>query len=156
VNGDLGFRIVAPDPCVTLDCDPATGCTATTLPVSQSCCSDLQRPRLAEAAVLCPQGRLLQIGRNADGFGRLNSCDYMRFRQRAQADAEIRFHIRVSCVNPLNRVTVKAKLVSATRGTWSTRRPACSCPAIRRRLLRAAHHHPSVLPGGAVPQHRGY
>jgi hypothetical protein len=88
VNGDLGFRIVAPDPCVTLACDPATGCTATTLPISQSCCTDLQRPRLAEAAVLCPQGRLLQIGRNTDGFGRLNSCDHMRFRQRAQADAD--------------------------------------------------------------------
>lgn len=116
VAGTAAFRIAPEDPCVTPVCDPATGCTGTVAPVSHPCCAAAPLPRLAEAEVFCPGGRLLRVGRNVEGFGALQSCDHLRFRQRAQASAELRFHIRVSCVNPLNPVSVRAKLESATRG----------------------------------------
>ncbi len=117
-SGDLDFRIAPADSCTTPVCDPATGCTATALPVDQSCCTDdPSLPRLPEAEVTCPQGRLLQIGRNADlTFGPLQSCDFIRFRQSAQTSASLRFHIRVSCVSVLNRVTITAHLETANRG----------------------------------------
>jgi hypothetical protein len=115
-DGDLAFRITPVDPCMTPVCDPATGCTESVVGLEQRCCDEVELPRLAEADVFCPQGRLLQIGGNTLGFGALQSCDHLRFRQRAQSSAELRFHIRVSCVSPLNRVTVTAKLESASRG----------------------------------------
>lgn len=114
--GTAAFRIAPADPCVTPACAPAAGCSGTVAPVGRSCCDGTELPRLPEAEVFCPAGRLLLIGRNTVGFGALGSCDHLRFRQRAQASAELRFHIRVSCVNPLNPVSVRAKLESATRG----------------------------------------
>lgn len=116
-DGELSFRIVPPDGCTTWDCDPATGCTQSVVSLEQRCCDAVDEPRIAAGEVFCPAGRELQIGRNKGvSFGPLQSCDHLRFTQRAQTSADIRIHIRVSCVNPLNRVTVKAKLESAVRG----------------------------------------
>jgi hypothetical protein len=117
-SGDLDFRITPADACTVPVCDPATGCTADARPVTELCCTGApEQPRLPEAEVSCPQGRVLQIGRNkGTSFGPLQSCDSMRFMQRAQTSAEIRIHIRVSCVNASNRVTVSARLESAGRG----------------------------------------
>ncbi|HSQ01544.1 MAG TPA: hypothetical protein VL049_30340 [Candidatus Dormibacteraeota bacterium] len=116
VAGTVAFRIAPDDSCATPVCDPATGCTATVAPVDHACCDGSALPRLPESEVFCPSGRLLQIGRNVSGFGRLQSCDHLRFLQSAQTSASLRLHIRVSCLNPLNRVTVHVKLESATRG----------------------------------------
>jgi hypothetical protein len=118
--GALEFRIAPVDACTTPVCDPATGCTATLPPLDQNCCADAEPTRLPEAPVICPSGLLLQVGRNDQSvpltFGRLYNCDYLRFRQRAQSDAELRIHVRVSCVNTLNRVTIGVRLESAVRG----------------------------------------
>lgn len=115
-SGDLPFRIVPSDPCVTAVCDPASGCGESVVGLARRCCDDVALPRLPEAEVFCPQGRLLQIGTNTLGFGPLQSCDHLRFRQRAQTSADVRVHIRVSCVNPLNRVTVTMRLDSPVLG----------------------------------------
>src|SRR6185295_3738249 len=105
------------DACTVPVCDPATGCTANARPVSEPCCTGApELPRLPEAEVSCPQGRVLQIGRDLNGFGALQSCDYIRFRQSAQTSASLRFHIRVSCVSVLNRVTITARLETDNRG----------------------------------------
>lgn len=117
VDGDLAFRIAPRDSCAVPVCDPAAGCTATLPPVTESCCDSAEIPRLPEAEVLCPQGRLLQVGRNAAGFGPLQNCDRLRFRRSAQTSASLRIHVRVSCMNTLARVIVNVHLVSASRGT---------------------------------------
>lgn len=114
--GTLDFRIATADACTTPVCDPAAGCIARLPPLERTCCAGPVAERLAEAPVHCPSGRLLQIGRNTIGFGRLHNCDVLRFRQRAQSDAELRFHVRVSCVNALNRVTIGARLESPIGG----------------------------------------
>ena len=114
--GALDFRIAPLDACSTPVCDPATGCTATVRPVEQRCCDGSEPVRLPEAPVYCPSGRLLQIGTNLIGFGPLQNCDLLRFRQRAQSDASMRIHVRASCVNALNRVTIGARLESPIRG----------------------------------------
>jgi hypothetical protein len=116
VDGDLAFRIAPRDSCATPVCDPAAGCTSTVPPVTETCCDGREVPRLPEAEVLCPSGRLLLVGRNADGFGALQNCDRLRFRRSAQTSASLRLHVRVSCLNTLNRVSVSARLESAARG----------------------------------------
>ncbi|MBX3025728.1 hypothetical protein KF840_12545 [bacterium] len=115
-SGDLPFRIAPRDPCTVPVCDPASGCGESVVGLAQRCCDNVDLPRLPEAEVFCPQGRLLQIGTNTLGFGPLQSCDHLRFRQRAQTSADVRVHIRVSCVNPLNRVAVRMRLDSAVLG----------------------------------------
>lgn len=115
-DGALDFRIAPLDACSTPTCDPATGCTATVPPPAQSCCDGSDPVRLPEAPVYCPSGRLLQIGGNQIGFGSLQNCNLLRFRQRAQSDASLRIHVRASCVNALNRVTISARLESPIRG----------------------------------------
>ena len=115
--GALDFRIASLDACSTPVCDPATGCTATVPPPAQSCCDGSDPVRLPEAPVYCPSGRLLQFGTLLIGCGPLHNCDLLRFRQRAQSDASLRLHVRASCINALNRVTVHARLESPIRGT---------------------------------------
>lgn len=106
----LQFRIAELDACSQPSCG-AAGCTTTLVPLDEECCGPAPA-RLPEAEVLCPQGRLLLIGRNVSGFGRLQNCNVMRFYRQAQSSAELRFHIRFSCLNTLTRVTVRARLES--------------------------------------------
>ena len=115
-DGNLAFRIAPRDSCATPVCDPASGCAETLPEVTDACCDGSEIPRVPEAEVICPQGRVLQVGRNADGFGPLQNCDRLRFRRSAQTSALLRFHVRVSCLNTLNRITVTARLVSSTLG----------------------------------------
>ncbi|MFN8642958.1 MAG: hypothetical protein U0802_15375 [Candidatus Binatia bacterium] len=116
VDGDLAFRIAPRDACATPVCDAASGCTATLSDLGRPCCDGAEVPRLPEAEVLCPRGRLLLVGRNADGFGSLQHCDHLRFLRSAQTSGSLRIHVRVSCLNTLNRVTIQARLESATLG----------------------------------------
>lgn len=116
VSGALSLHVAAADACATPTCDPAGGCTFALPPADQRCCDGAVVQRVAEVTPECPHGRVLEIGRNLDGFGPLRNCDRLRLLVRAQANAELTFHIRVSCVNPLNRVTVSARLETTARG----------------------------------------
>ena len=116
VSGALTLHVAADDACAMPVCDPATGCSATLPPSTETCCAGARVTRVAEVTPECPHGRVLEIGRNLDGFGPLRNCDRLRLLTSAQSSAQLVFHIRVSCLNPLNRVTVTARLDTASRG----------------------------------------
>ena len=80
VAGTLTFRVSARDSCAVPTCDPATGCTTTLPPPSQSCCGAGPAERVPEPVAECPAGRVLYIGQNddIDVFGRLQNCDVGR------------------------------------------------------------------------------
>jgi len=109
----LALQVAADDDCAMPTCDPATGCTATLPSPAESCCGGSAAPRVAELSADCPLGRVLELGRNVAGFGPLQNCDRLRIRNFAQAGAELAIHVRISCISPLNRVTVTAHLITS-------------------------------------------
>jgi hypothetical protein len=113
VSGALTLHVAAADSCAIPSCDAATGCTATLPPVTETCCRGAAAPRVAEVTPDCPQGRVLEIGRNTDGFGPLRNCDRIRIRNFEQAGAEMAIHVRISCLDTLNRIHVTAHLDTA-------------------------------------------
>jgi hypothetical protein len=116
-GGTLSLHVAAADACAVPACDPATGCSATLPSPDDACCGGRASPRVAEVAPDCPLGRVLEIGQNVDGFGPLRNCDRLRIRNFAQSGAELSIHVRVNCLNVLNRVTVTVRLETpAPRG----------------------------------------
>lgn len=110
VAGALTLHVAADDGCAMPSCDPAAGCTATLPAPAAACCRGAAAPRVAEVDAECPLGRVLEIGRNTDGFGPLRNCDRMRVRNSQQSSAEFAFHVRIRCLDTLNRITVTARL----------------------------------------------
>ncbi|MDX2170231.1 MAG: hypothetical protein SF182_24380 [Deltaproteobacteria bacterium] len=116
VDGALTLHVAAADACAMPSCDPALGCTATLPPPDEACCGGRAAPRVAEVTPDCPLGAVLEIGRNTDGFGPLRNCDRIRIRNFQQSGAELSIHVRISCLNTLNRITVTAQLDTVPRG----------------------------------------
>jgi len=118
-SGELTFKVMPPDPCAILLCDPATGCTSTLPPVTQTCCAAGPSTRVAEPTADCPAGKVAFIGQNQvtldpneQTFGRLQNCDTMYVRNFQQSGAEIAFHVEVRCLSTLNRVRIHARMES--------------------------------------------
>jgi hypothetical protein len=70
---------------------------------------------VAEPVAGCPEGRVMFVGQNGIGFGRLQTCDAMHVRNFAQTGAEVRFHVEARCLDTLNRVTLRARMETAER-----------------------------------------
>ncbi len=109
----LVFRVLPPDPCVDLACDPAVGCTQSPRPLEPACCSGEPDVRVPEPVADCPGGRVLHVGRNVSGFGRLQSCDRLQIEFFAQGGVNVTFHLEARCVNAEDPVLVSARLVDA-------------------------------------------
>ncbi|MGD9764075.1 MAG: hypothetical protein AB7V27_10205 [Candidatus Binatia bacterium] len=109
-NGVQHFRVTELDSCTVADCAPERGCIATLVSPAEPCCSGAAIQRAGEPAAECPEGRVLQLGRNREGFGRLYNCDRFPFLTPDQGEGVFRLHIRVRCLNPLNRVRVAVRL----------------------------------------------
>ena len=114
VAGTLTFRVSARDSCAVPTCDPATGCTTTLPPPSQSCCGAGPAERVPEPVAECPAGRVLYIGQNddIDVFGRLQNCDVVQVTNFAAVGRRSRFDVETRCVNTLNRVRMHARMES--------------------------------------------
>ncbi len=133
------FRVAALDACAVPDCAPERGCTATLPPIDEPCCTGATIQRTGEPAAGCPEGRLVMVGRNlTNGFGRLHNCDRLQVFNSGQSAAEVRFHIRLRCLNPLNRVIVSARLETFIRGVAINAETAVfvSPESLERRNLR--------------------
>lgn len=115
VDGELTFKISPPDPCAVLDCDPAAGCSTSLPEVTESCCAAGPASRVAEPVAGCPEGRVMFVGQNSIGFGRMQNCDVLYVRNFAQTGAEVRFHVEARCLDTLNRVTLRARMETAER-----------------------------------------
>jgi hypothetical protein len=114
-EGTLIFKISPPDVCAEPECDPAAGCHVPLPEVTQSCCSQEPAVRVPEPAAGCPQGRVLFLGRNNDGFGRVQNCDTLRVINFAQSGAVVRFHVETRCIDAAFPVIVRADMRTSKR-----------------------------------------
>jgi hypothetical protein len=113
-DGVLIFQIVPPEDCVDAVCDAATGCDFQVKPITEACCTEEPTVRIAEPEAPCPEGRVLHVGRNGRGFGRLQNCDFVQIVPFAQGGANITLHFESRCVNDAERVTIEARMETAT------------------------------------------
>lgn len=114
-QGTLALQISPPDPCGVPACDPATGCQSMPLPLSRKCCTGVPQVRVAQAIAECPEGRVVFIGRNNTGFGRLQNCDRLRVINFLQAGASVRFHVETRCVDTGHPATLHVRLETNSR-----------------------------------------
>lgn len=113
--GTAWFKILPDDPCARPTCDPASGCVAGLPPADELCCTDAEIPRVDEPDAACPAGKVVFVGRNISGFGRLQNCDTMRVRNFSQAGAQVSFHVEARCLDTSNRIELRAHMETAHR-----------------------------------------
>ena len=108
----LVLKILPPDTCVEPNCNQATGCAPSQIPLEQSCCTDEPRERVAEPVAGCPGGRVLFVGRNRHGFGRLQNCDPLQVHFAGQGGIDVRIHVETRCLRTDEPVLVIASLIT--------------------------------------------
>jgi hypothetical protein len=109
-HGVLVFQILSPDACVDAVCVPLTGCDFTTMTLDEDCCAGEPEIRIAEPDAPCPEGRVLHVGRNTRGFGRLQNCDLLHIEAFPQGGSNVTVHFEARCVNTSQPVTINARL----------------------------------------------
>jgi Putative Ig domain len=110
-DGVLPIKVSPLDPCTVPTCDPATGCTATLVPLSSTCCSGVTPTHVAEPDADCPGGRVVLVGRNIlSGFGALANCDELRAAGATQGSGSVRINVKTRCLNWGPQVTISAHL----------------------------------------------
>ncbi|MCH2582434.1 MAG: hypothetical protein MK133_14700, partial [Planctomycetes bacterium] len=62
----------------------------------------------------CPEGRVLYLGRNLEGFGRMSHCDLLPVELFGQGGATIRLNIEARCINSESNVRVRFKLKTSS------------------------------------------
>jgi hypothetical protein len=111
-QGRLTFSVTELDACTIPSCDPATGCTTTLRPLSEPCCAGASVARVIEPAAGCPEGRVLYIGQNTNGFGRMQNCDTLMVRNFEQSGAEVAYNVETRCMNTLTRIGLRTRMDS--------------------------------------------
>jgi len=114
-NGVLLVKVSPPNRCGTPVCDPETGCGVPLPPVTESCCDSEPTVRVAEPDAGCPEGRVLFVGRNILGFGRMQDCDTLRILNFAQVGAIARFNVEARCLNATLPMIVHARMETEQR-----------------------------------------
>ena len=110
----LIFQVCPDSPCSLGDCDPETGCSMNPLPLAVDCCEGPPENRVAEPVAECPEGRVLYLGRNLEGFGRMNHCDLLPIALFGQGGANIRLNIEARCINSEANVRVRFRLKTSS------------------------------------------
>ncbi|MEM7263677.1 MAG: putative Ig domain-containing protein, partial [Planctomycetota bacterium] len=110
VEGRLVFKVLPFDNCTQGACDPEFGCDLTVEPIDSDCCLEDPYARVAEPVVDCPEGRVLFVGRNRRGFGRLQNCDEIEVIPLGQGGTNVQFHLEARCVDTENLLRVRATL----------------------------------------------
>lgn len=111
----LVFHISPIESCTTADCDPALGCEYSAPDRDRDCCMEEPQVRLAEAKADCPEGRVLHVGRNIRGFGRLQNCDQIQIIFFPQGGANVRLNFEARCINSDSPATIHARLETENR-----------------------------------------
>jgi hypothetical protein len=113
-RGVLVFRIAVLGPCARPRCDPGLGCDDDVAPLGEACCQAEPEVRLAEPAAGCPGGRVLHVGRDLNGFGRLENCDWLRVAPLGQGGHIVRLNVEARCINADQPVAVRLRLETPT------------------------------------------
>jgi lamin tail-like protein/dockerin type I repeat protein/putative Ig domain-containing protein len=111
VPGRINFQVHPLDPCLRPVCDPAGGCQRVLAPLGESCCGD-PGPREADPVFGCPDGRVLQVGRNpttSATIGRMEDCDLLRLVPLGQGGHTLRLNFEARCL-VAKQVLLEARL----------------------------------------------
>jgi len=111
IEGLLIFVVHPPGPCEIATCDPELGCTFEARGLDEDCCEGPPEERVAEPVVECPEGRVLHIGGNVIGFGRLSHCDFLAVEPFPQGGAAIRFHVEARCASVEETAVVHTRIL---------------------------------------------
>ena len=115
VQGQLVFKVLPSDPCTVPTCDPAGGCQSALVPPTSSCCAGVTLPRVAEPVSDCPGARVVFVGRNSSGFGKLQNCDLVRIVNFGQSTAKLRLNVETRCMRSDDApLTVRVRLESSS------------------------------------------
>ena len=109
-NGLLTFKVSALDSCTEPSCDPAEGCRGMLKPLGSPCCANGPVDRVAEPEAGCPEGRIMFVGRNTIGFGRLQNCDQIRLIGLSQAGIVVRINVEARCMPERRPILLNARL----------------------------------------------
>lgn len=117
------FQIAPIEGCTISQCDPATGCVYEQASLADNCCEGEPLIRVPEPNVGCPEGRILFVGRNQQGFGRLRNCDHLQFVPFSQGfGALITVHIEARCINLDESSTLQISLTREDRVLFDVQR----------------------------------
>ena len=110
VEAVLLFRISPHDPCFRGTCDAETGCVEGLPALEEACCGDEPEVRIAEPVADCPEGRVLYVGRNRRGFGRIQNCDRLRVTPFGQGGHTVSLNVEARCVDHMRPISVRFRL----------------------------------------------
>lgn len=120
VPGQIPFKVQVLDSCTVPACAPATGCTSMLVPLAgpqdTKCCTQEPTVRVPEPSADCPVGSVVFVGRNEQGFGRLQNCDRLRVFNQGQVGATMRLNIEARCLNITQPAQVHVQVVTKNRG----------------------------------------
>lgn len=112
-TGSIRFEVMEAKPCLDLDCNPATGCTALPLDISVDCCPAPPDVRESEELVDCPDGATIAVGRNGQGFGPMQDCDVFPLSSAAQGATTANLHVAARCIRTELPASMRVQLYTA-------------------------------------------
>ncbi len=117
----LGLTVDAVDSCSEPACDAAVGCSRLLASVAAPCCGAAQPPRSLPPPLPCPAGRELWVSEDIDaGFRVLQDCDLKYLQNNLQQSAQLRLKLGGRCFSLDDRIRVRVRLETATRGLNGT------------------------------------
>lgn len=97
-SGGFELRVATLEQCVEVECDPAVGCIETPVDVGTMCCTGEEPARVAEPLGECPDGAMIVVGRNEEGFGPLQNCDELPVISLGQGGTRVTMHFAARCI----------------------------------------------------------
>lgn len=122
VEGVVAFTVSLADACTEPQCDPGVGCSRLLAALDAPCCSEATTAPAEPPAVLpCPAARAVWLSEDVDGgFRILGDCDWKFLRNQAQQSAQVRFKLRGRCLSLDDRIRVRLRMDTPTRGKDGT------------------------------------
>lgn len=93
-------------------CDPPD-CVDLPIEVAPRCCATEPPPAAILGTPRCIQAGELLLGRNLDGFGRIDDCERIPLLRFAQGGIALRFHALASCLDAAQPIAIEVHLRSA-------------------------------------------
>lgn len=109
----VALEVMRADACLALECDPATGCTSMPLELDVDCCPAPPEVRHPEPLPDCPQGAMVALGRNFEGFGPLENCDILPLASQGQGGTVLNINIAARCIRTDVAVSMRVQLFTA-------------------------------------------
>lgn len=122
VEGVVAFTVSLADACIEPQCDPGVGCSRLLASLEAPCCSEATTaPAEPPSSLPCPAARAVWLSEDVDGgFQILGDCDWKFLRNQAQQAAQIRFKLRGRCFSLDDRIRVRLRMDTPTRGKDGT------------------------------------